>query len=186
MAKSLIPKQRALTEVETLTSFNCWREGMIFHISLDPKTACFTDTTDLGRWSNNANRGFTNDGTSVDEDRKMTAPAKAALLNIVLGSVASFSPVISWAFITQEATSLNEIWDRLRAFYGFRRTGSKITELVDIRLEPGQSKEALWERLYSFMESNLLSTDGAVKHEGKVVTRNEIFTPTLLNTMDVI
>ena len=122
---------------------------MIFHISLDVKTARFTDSDDLGNWSTQTNRGFTNDGGAVTEDIKMTAPAKAALLNIVLGSIASYCPVISWAFITQEATSLNAIWDRLRAFYGFRRTGSKITELMDIRLDPGESKEALWERLYT-------------------------------------
>ena len=149
-------------------------------------TARFTDTEDLGTWSNAANRGFRTDGTGVEADIKMTGLAKASLLNIVLGSIASYSPVISWAFITQEATSLEEIWNRLRAFYGFRRTGTKITELMDIKLEPGESREALWERLYSFMESNLLSTSGSVKHLDKDVTQNEILTPTLLNTMVVM
>ena len=58
---------------------------MIFHISLDPKTARFTDISDIGTWQNSnvVNRGFTNDG-DVGQDIKMTAPAKAALLNIQL------------------------------------------------------------------------------------------------------
>ena len=184
--KSLLPKQRALTETETETSFNCWREAMIFHISLDVKTARFTSSGNLNTWTGGVNRGFTNDAAAVAEDIKMTAQAKAALLNIILGSVASYSPVISWAYITHEATSLEDIWSRLRAYYGFRRTGSKITEMMDIRLQPGESREALWERLYSFMESNLLVQNGSVKHEGEAVLLNEAFTPTILNMMVVI
>ena len=187
--KSLIPKQRSLTDNETFTSFNCWREGVIFHISLDTKTARFTESGDLKAWlptDENADRGFTNDPSAMAEDKKMTGPAKSALLNIVLGSIASQCPVISWSFITQEATSLNDIWNRLRAYYGFRRTGNRITELTDIKMESGESNEALWERLYSFMQQNLLIKDGSIKHLDKAYTQNESFTPTLLNTMVVI
>ena len=159
---------------------------MIFHISLDAKTARFTSTGDLSTWTAADNRGYVNDGTGTNEDIKMTAQAKAALLNIVLGSVASFSPVISWTFITQEATSLNDVWDRLRAFYGFRRTGSKILELVEMKLQSGESRESLWERMHSFMESNLMIRGGSVRHEGRATTQNEGFTPTLQNMMTVL
>ena len=93
--------------------------------------------------------------------------------------------MISWAFITKDSTSLECIWNRLRAFYGFRRTGSKITELMDIRMESGESREALWERLWGFMESNLLTTGCSIKHEGADVEEKG-FTPIMLNTMVVI
>ena len=184
--KSLIPQQRKLEKEESEVDFEIWKQSMIFHISLDPRSSRFTSTGDLNTWNNTVNRGFTNDATEVDDKVKMTAAAKAALLQIVLSSIAYNAPVISWNFITSQAGSLDEIWDRLRQRFGIKKSGARITELVDITMEPGETAEALWERLYSFMEDNLLTVDGAVKHENNVLTRNEPFTPTLLNTMVVL
>ena len=113
----------------------------------------------------------------------MNAAAKAALLNIILGSVASYAPVISHKFVKQQSTSLNSIWDRLRAHYGFRKTGGRITELLEFRMEPDESREALWERLYTFLEDSLLTRNDGVRHEGAKTERDEVLTPTLLNIL---
>ena len=124
---------------------------MIFHIALSDQSARFLQDGDLNTWSSAANRGFTNDGSEVtNEEKRMNAAAKAALLDIVLGAIASFAPVISHKFICQQATSLECIWERLRSYYGFRKTGGRILELMDINRGPNESREALWERLYSF------------------------------------
>ena len=178
MAKSLLPKQRVLTSVESQSSYDNWKEAMCFHISIDGRSARFL--SDLKTWDNTDTRGFHNDPTTIPEETRMTAPAKKALLNIVLGSVASFAPVISPKYIKNIATSLDEIFDRLRSFYGFRKTGARITEFSDFKLESAESREALWERMYTFLEDNLLTTDGSVKHEGVQPTTNEEFSPTLL------
>ena len=103
-ATTLIPKIRLLTSSETQTSFDNWRESIIFQISLDAKSARFL--TDLKSWDNSAQRGFANDPGSVGDDTRMTAAAKEALLNIVLGSISSNAPVISPRFIKTSAKSI--------------------------------------------------------------------------------
>ena len=184
--KSLIPQQRKLEKEENEVDFEIWRESMIFHVCLDPKSARFASTGDLKAWNNTVNRGFTNDPAGINDEVKMTAAAKSALLKIILSSIAYNAPVISWNFITSQAKNLDEIWDRLRQRFGIKRSGARITELVDIRMEPAESREALWERLYSFFEDNFLTVGGSVKHEDEVCKENETFTPTLLNTMVVL
>ena len=176
--KSLIPKQRPLTETETQASFESWQEGMEFHISLDVKSARFL--TDLRTWTTADDRGFTDDTMDVAEDKRMNGLAKKMLLNIILGSVASLAPVISPKFIKKQSTSLNDIWSRLRTHFGFRKTGARITEFCEFKLEPNESRETLWERMYSFLEDNLLTAGGQVQHEGAAVIRDEVFTPSLL------
>ena len=188
--KSLIPQQRKLEREESEVDFEIWKEGLIFHVSLDARSARFTSSGDLSTWDNSVNRGFADDVTTgaraLEEGIRMTGAAKAALLKIVLSSIAYNAPVISWNFVTAQAQSLDQIWDRLRQRFGIKKSGARITELVDIKMEPGESPEALWERYYSFMEENLLTITGAVKHEEKDLAVNEPFTPTLLNTMVVL
>ena len=70
--KSLVPKQRALTETEQ--SFETWREAMIFHISLSDKSTRFLSTGDLSTWTTAEGRGVTDDQDShagITEDNKM-------------------------------------------------------------------------------------------------------------------
>ena len=180
---TLIPKLRPLTPVESQASFDSWREGMIWQISLDPQSARFL--TDLKTWDNSEHRGFKNDPAEFDKDTKMTAIAKEMLLNIVLGSIASNATVISPKYIKKVATSLDEIWERLRSYYGFRKTGGRITEFFDFTLEANESREALYERMYTYLEDNLLTKDGSVEHEGSKPTKDEELTPTLLNILVV-
>ena len=181
----LAPKQRSLTENETSTSFEAWSENMSFSLSLDKKSARFLD--DLKTWSksNVANRGFVNDPETVEADVRMTAVQKALCLQHVLGIIANYAPVISHTYIKSSALSLEDIFNRLRSHYGFRRTGSRITELMSIQLEPSESHESLWERYYSFFEGNLLQANG-LTHEGVKLEHSESFTPTLLNTVVVL
>ena len=181
--RSLVPKQRILTEEpETPSSFESWKESMIFHISLDPKSSRFV--SDLKTWTTAEDRGFVDDDANYpDADSKMTAVAKRALLNIVLGSVATHAPVISAPFIKKKCTSLEVVWDRLRAHYDLRKTGARILRFQEFQLGMNESRETLWERLYSFMEDSLLTKDGTVNHEGVKVENDEILTPTILNIL---
>ena len=182
--KSLVPKQRTLTESENQTTFEAWRECMIFHISLDDKSARFLSSGDLKSWTTAEGRGFTDDGADhTNQATKMNAATKASLLGYILGSISSYAPVISHRFVKHQATSLECIWDRLRSHYGLRKTGARVLELMDFKLELNESRECLWERLYSYMEDNLLTKDGGVLHEGVKLEHDEQFTPTLLNVL---
>ena len=184
--QSLVPKQRFLTEEESQISFEAWREGLVFHVSLDNKSSRFL--SDLKTWTSADDRGFTDDvddadGATHTAETKMNKTAKAALLNIILGSVATYAPVISARFIKQQSTSFVSIWDRLRSHYGLRKTGGRILELMELKPGATESRETYWERLYSFLEDTLLTDTNGVKHEGVVQVKAEEFTPTLLNVL---
>ena len=183
-----MPKQRVLNESETPNSFTTWVEAMKFNIVIDNKLSRFADTNDLGTWGpeSTANRGFTNDTNDIAEAIRMTAVQKAALLKCLLGSIAGFCPVISNPFITEQATSLETIFDKLRSHYGFRKTGGRILELSQLVLGPNESYETLWERLSAFIEDNLLKAGGNIQHLGTNVTANENPTPMVHNMLVVL
>ena len=119
--RSLLPKTRTLSEDENPSSVEAWMESMVFSISLEDKTARFLPSGDLSTWTSTEDRGFDDDPeTYTPANAKMNKAAKAALLNIVLGSIAGFAPVINGPFVKKHSTSLESIWDRIRAHYGFR------------------------------------------------------------------
>ena len=122
-ATNLIGKQRQLTANETLNTFENWKQSLIFHIIVDAKLASFLDPDDLATWGHytEEHRGFDNDPEGVGADKKMSANQKSNMLKILLGSVANYAQVISHTYITRQATSLEAIFNRLRAYYGFRR-----------------------------------------------------------------
>ena len=88
---------------------------------------------------------------------KMTAANKTINLKVLLGFISIHAPVISSSFIKEEALSLEEIFQRLREYYDCQKSGSKITELLSFRLGAFESREAIWERIYSFIEDNLIT-----------------------------
>ena len=105
--KGLFHKPRALTEQETQTSFDNWLEGMTFQISLSDKSTRFLSSGDLNTWTTATDKGFTDDGDvgdGITVENKMNKAAKASLLNIVLGSIAGYAPVISARFIKKQTT----------------------------------------------------------------------------------
>ena len=157
---------------------------MCFHISLDDESARFLPSGDLKTWTVAEDQGFLDDGPDYAvQETKMNRVAKAALLKIILGSVATYSPVISPKFVKSQATSLEAVFNRLRSYYGFRKSGTRILELMEFSQQQDESREALWERLYTYMEDNLLSKNGGIKHEGIKVETDETFSPTLLNVL---
>ena len=178
-------KQQTLSENESRLSLTAWMETLTFHISNDTKFARFND--DLSEWgqSSEPHRGFTSDETDANGS-KLSAAQKSINLKMLLGFIAIHAPVISSSFIKDDATSLEEIFQRLREYYDCRKSGSKITELLDFRLGNMESREALWERVYSFIEDNLLTKSSGVMHKGKAVPKDETLTPTLQNIAVII
>ena len=80
----------------------------------------------------------------------MTAQNKAINLKVLLGYIAIHAPVVSASYIKEEARSLNDIFKHLKEHFECAQTGSQITELMAFSLKSGESKEALWERIYHF------------------------------------
>ena len=157
---------------------------LLFNLTLDGTFEFLLDDTVSWRNNETPNRGFTDDVTGDKESMK-TGKQKAAILKLLLGTIAGYAPVISRLYITQEALSLNDIWHRLRIFYGFRKSGALILDLHTYQLEEGESPEGLWERLYAFVMDNLLQPADALLHLGQQNLR-ETMSPTLLNTTVVL
>ena len=100
----------------------------------------------------------------------------------MLGQIANFATVVSRNQIVKQSTSLDSIWSLLREHYGFQSTGSRFLTLSSMKLEPGEKPEDLYQKIVSFFDDNLLTTDGLL-HHGAHVAVNETVTPTVENAI---
>jgi len=89
------------------------------------------------------------------------------MLELMLGQVANFSPVSSRNQLIKSSTSMD--------------TGGHFVDLCDIKLEPGERAEDLFQRLMAFVDDNLLTTAGGITHHGEAITEDEELSPTLEN-----
>ena len=181
---SRAPKQWKLTTRETSNSYTIWKENLIYTLSLDPAFQPFLDDNVTWRTSTDPTpcRGFTD--TPATETRPVvTKESKVATLNLMLGQIANFATVISRNQIVKNSTSLHDIWDKIRQHYGFNNTGSRFLDLVNIKLEADERHEDLYQRLVSFFDDNLLTTEGRIIHHSSVVQRDEEISPTLENVV---
>ena len=179
------PKLRVLTSSETQVSLDTWRETLLFHLTLDGSFEEFLEEGSQWESAAFANRGLAGDDPKEKTDAK-TAKQKVRVLNLMLGTIASYAPVISREFIVGEAESLDAIFARLRIHYGFRKSGGLILDLASISHEEGESYEALWERIYAFFSDNMLQPADGMLHKKERVSQKEEMTPTLVNTMVVL
>ena len=183
MAASRAPKQWSLTRNETITTFEAWRQNLQYTLSLDPNFARFL--VDGFTWQKKTNatplRGLTDDGGDVAEAARRTAAQKCTHLELMLGQIANYCPIISRNSIVKNSTSVKGVWQAIRLHFGFQTSGSHFLDFNNIRLEPNERPEDLYQRLTSFVEDNLLHADGSIQHHGEVPAEDEELTPTLEN-----
>lgn len=183
MAQVRAPKQWRLTKEESITSFEAWRQNLQYTLSLDPNFAPFLveGFTWQKKRVDNPERGLTDDGDNVPEANRRTSAQKVTHLELMLGQIANFCPIISRNTIVKSSTSINCIWQAIRLHYGFQSTGSHFLDFDAIQLEPGERPEDLYQRLTSFIEDNLLRTGGSISHMGELPTQDEEISPTVEN-----
>ena len=177
------PKQWCLTRDETLSSFQAWKQNLLYILSLDLNFKPFLEpgVTWTKKTSANPTRGLTSDGYDIPKRQRRTANEKAADLHLMLGQIANFCPIIARNTFEKNSTSLNDIWQAIRIHFGFQTIGSHFLDLADIKLEPNEHAEDLYQRILSFTEDNLLTEGSAIMHHGNVQTDDEDLTPTLEN-----
>ena len=83
----------------------------------------------------------------------------------MLGQIANFATIISRNAIVKNATSLNDIWLKIREHYGFETNGSHFLDLFQIQLNPREHAEDLYQCLVSFFDDNLLTVEGGIQHQ---------------------
>ena len=175
------PKQWSLQKHETLGSFESWKNNQLYCLRLDSAFSPYLQQdAQWGKKSKSAPfRGFQDDGVDVIGGK--TKEDKAATLELLLGQIANFCPVISRNTITKNCTSLNEVWQIIRAHYGFQSNGAHFIDFDDIKMESDDRPEDLYQRLMAFVEDNLLLSNNAITHHGATITEDEELTPTLEN-----
>ena len=177
------PKQWCLTKTETLNSFENWKQNLIYTLSLDPNFAPFL--VEGASWAKKTKtqplRGFTSDGDDIPEGTRRTAEQKTNMLELMLGQIANFCPIISRNTIVKSSTSTESIWNAIRLHFGFQATGAHFVDLNDIRLQPNERPEDLYQRLMAFVEDSLLKGNGNLTHHNEPITEDEELSPTLEN-----
>ena len=183
MAAFRAPKQWCLTKHETVTTFKNWRQNLKYTLSLDANFAQFLveGVTWLKKSRDNPLGGFNDDGQDVQAGRRHTAQQKVTQLELMLGQVANFCPVISRNTIVRNSTSIDTIWQAIRTHFGFQSTGANFIDFADIKLEPQERPEDLFQRLMAFAEDNLLQQNGPISHHGEIPASEEEMSPSLEN-----
>ena len=125
-------------------------------------------------------QGLENDGETVPPSRSLTARQKTNFLELMLGQIANYCPIISCSTLVKNSTSLEFIWQAIRQHFGFQVTGAQLFDFSDIHLAADEHPEDLYQRLMAFVEDSLLHANG-LTHHGELVSEDEELTPTLEN-----
>ena len=183
MAKSYrAPDQWTLPSGATVNQYEAWKNNLLFTLSLDNVNAMFLkDGVTWGKDAkNNPHRGFTDDADTVEQSKRLTASQKATALNLMLGQIANYSP-INRSTIVKNSTCLKDVWKAIRLHCGFQKNGAGVLDWADISLKPGERPEELYQRLLAFVDDNLMTSDGGVKHLNEDIAEDEETTPSLEN-----
>jgi len=163
-------KQWDLGKNETINSFESWKGHLLYLLNTDKNFAPFliSGKSWEKKGRNNPLRGLANEQEVVN-------------LELMLGQIANFCSVISRNTILRNSTSLDHVWQHIRAHYGFQTSGSNFLNLCDLRLENDERPEDLFQRIQSFFEFNLLTTTCGISHHGDKIMEDEEMSPTLEN-----
>ena len=179
MSKQVI-KPSELTKTETFYSFQSWKQKLLYFLRSDTVFSQFVDATWEKYSITNRTRGLKDDPA---EGGRGTKETQNALLENMLEFVASYAPIISRNTIVKQSTSLDNIFQKLREHYCFQSSGANFLDLANIKYDPNERFEDLFQKLLSFFEDNLLKAGSGVKHDGDDITVDEDASPTLLNTI---
>jgi hypothetical protein len=176
------PKQWCLSKNENITSFENWKQNLMYTLSLDRNFSPYLGegATWLKRTRGQPLRGFEDDGEDVPLASRLTAQQKLNFLELMLGQIANYCPIISRNTLVKNSTSLEFIWQTIRQHFGFQVTGAHLIDFSDIHLETDELPEDLFQRLTAFVEDSLLKAN-SLSHHGEQSAGDEELTPTLEN-----
>ena len=139
------PKPWPLGKKETvqLTSFLGWKNNLLYILKASKDNKEFLKNG--AEWKavsdGTANRGLVDD-TTGDETK---AVDKVQNLELMLGQIANYCPMIDRNLIIEESTCLDDVWELIKEHYGFQSTGGQFLELLDFRLETDECKQDLYQ-----------------------------------------
>ena len=160
-----------LDENETLTSFEDWRNNLLFYLGQETKFAPFL--VPGISW-----------GTAADANNRGLADATALrTLQNFLGVIASLAPPLLHGDIIDDTKSLNEVFTLIRTYYQFAPSEATFIKFSEIKREVKdgtlERPMHLYLRMRQFIRDNLLLSTGKINHDGKVPTTSETLSPTV-------
>ena len=178
------PKQWCLTKIETVNTFENWKQNLQYSLSLDGNFAPYLveGTQWLKKSRSTPYRGFQDDPETVPAAQRRSKSQKVNMLELMLGQIANYCPVSSRSTIVKNSTSMDSIWQTIRLHYGFQSTGAHFIDFASIHYEPENERpEVLYQRLMAFAEDNLLRKETDITHHGDSIIEDEELTPSLEN-----
>ena len=103
------PKQWCLSKNDTINSYESWRRNLLYTLSLDANFTPFVSegATWLKKTKATPQRGFRDDNTDVPVAQRRTAVQKVRSLELMLGQIANYCPIISRSTIVKNSISLD-------------------------------------------------------------------------------
>ena len=162
-----------LTEKETISSFNSWKQNLEFQMTTCPEFAPFLVKGFTWKPSKIQYRGLTDDGEDVPAASRKVASVKHAYLDHMIGLIGNYAPQHIESEIKRKCTSLDWIWQRVRRHYGFAQSEVHFLKLSGIKLEADERHETFFQRIMAHLYDNLLVANSEIKFEGDVMTETE-------------
>ena len=105
------PKQWCLSKVETINSFENLKQNLLYTLSLESNFAPFLadGVQCLKKTKAQPLRGLEADGDPIPLARRLTARQKANFLELMLGQIANYCPIISRGTLVKNSTSFKYI-----------------------------------------------------------------------------
>ena len=147
-------------QIDTITSFEAWKQNLQYTLLLNMNfAACFGDNV---TWQNKSTtaptRSFTNDDKDVPFASRRTAQQKCTHLELKLGQIENFCPVIFRNSIVKTPV-LSSISDKQSVCIMASNQPGPISS-TSVKLEQDERPEDLYQRLMSFTEDNFLIANG--------------------------
>ena len=174
MAKA--PKPWKLTETETFTSFTNWQSNLSYVLSQETNFVPFLAPDMTWSKASTANRGLQAVTTGGNQ---LSAAQRNAHLQQMLGLIAQWVPTFLTNDIVKSSTSMADVWNFIRKYYGFQQSEVTFMKFSSITWEEGERPERLYQRVLAHLQDNLLQKDGKLKHDGVDVTADEVISPTV-------
>ena len=115
------------------------------------------------------------------QPRRRTAAQKVAHLEVMLGQIAKYSPVICRNSIVNNSTSINGVRQTIQQNYGLQSTSSRFLGLGYISLKTEQRSEDLFQSLMTSIEDNFLITSSGITRHGQTPVADKELLPSLEN-----
>ena len=163
-------RPRRLTEKETLSTFEDWRNNLEFYLIQETNFQTFIH----GKvWRKTVDAA---------DFRGLETADQARYLEQFLGVIASLSPPLLHGDILNDTTTISDVYKLLRTYYQFAPSESTFIKFSYIKREiiDGSLERPvhLYLRMRQFIRDNLLLSSGRIKHDGDVPATNELMSPT--------